>query len=411
MKNLLLVTLTLLSFRAQALPHLDLEMSSDEYRSHLKKISKSLNQEIPDPEITEAIQLGDRLSKWIQTINSSRPEASAIRLTSALTRRGVPIDSPSIYSPSIIRNESKKILAGLPENMRRILTTSEAFPLNTGMDDESFIKFARLVDKNYQNAARYKSVNLYRAAYIHAGIFDVRGYYYLKQNKITQTTLGNVASLGAEKVKLIKEALSKVCMNSNRETLLECRKLVDLAHQKKELASIYTKYIARSEEIWNDFFVIPYHARRSDVSWSQNTMVVPFNTPSIAKFTPYLKNNIEDEFRFKEWKLKMNFGVFPDGPELIFQAGVVPHVNGLGGNQIVMDSNQPIEEYESQWTIRHEYGHVLGLPDCYHEFYDTTLNAYVNYQLDTTDLMCSRAGNMKERIFTELKKAYGKLKR
>ena len=84
------------------------------------------------------------------------------------------------------------------------------------------------------------------------------------------------------------------------------------------------------------------------------------------------------------------------------------NVNGLGGNQIVMDSNQPIEEYESQWTIRHEFGHVLGLPDCYHEFYDTNLEAYVNYQLDVTDLMCSRAGNMKERIYTELKKAYGK---
>lgn len=73
-----------------------------------------------------------------------------------------------------------------------------------------------------------------------------------------------------------------------------------------------------------------------------------------------------------------------------------------------MDSNQPIEEYDSQWTIRHEFGHVLGLPDCYHEFYDTTQEAYVNYQFDVTDLMCSRAGNMNERIYLELKKAYQK---
>jgi hypothetical protein len=73
-----------------------------------------------------------------------------------------------------------------------------------------------------------------------------------------------------------------------------------------------------------------------------------------------------------------------------------------------MDSNQPIEEYESQWTIRHEFGHVLGLPDCYHEFYDVNARAYVNYQLDITDLMCSRAGNMNERIYKELKEAYEK---
>ncbi len=104
----------------------------------------------------------------------------------------------------------------------------------------------------------------------------------------------------------------------------------------------------------------------------------------------------------------MNFGNYSSGPRLVFEAGVVPHVNGLGGDTITMDSNQPIEEYESQWTIRHEFGHVLGLPDCYHEFYDVDLKAYVNYQLDITDLMCSRAGNMKERIYLELKKAYTK---
>jgi hypothetical protein len=71
----------------------------------------------------------------------------------------------------------------------------------------------------------------------------------------------------------------------------------------------------------------------------------------------------------------MNFGLFPNGPLLVFETAVVPH--------------------------------VIGLPDCYHEFYDTNLEAYVNYQLDISDLMCSRAGNIKERIYTELKKVYG----
>ncbi len=137
-------------------------------------------------------------------------------------------------------------------------------------------------------------------------------------------------------------------------------------------------------------------------------MNVVFNTPSLPKFIPYLKNNIEDEFRWENWGMKMTFGNYSSGPRLVFETGVVPHVNGLGGDTITMDSNQPIEEYESQWTIRHEFGHVLGLPDCYHEFYDTDLKAYVNYQLDITDLMCSRAGNIKERIYLELKKAYAK---
>lgn len=408
MKLIVITSLALLSSLAHALPHLDLEMTSDEYRAHLKEeLKKNKRQEIPEPEIVASLKLGDRLSKWITAINASRSASAAIRLTSVQTRRGIPIETPSIYSPSIIGAQAKKIIADLPENMRTVLTTNVDFPTSLGMEDAKFIEHARLVDRNYQSAARYRSVDLYRAAYAHRAIFDVRGYYYLTKNKITAASLSEVSRIPTAKLPEIKEALAKVCFNTNRDDYVDCKNYVETAVKNNTLSALYSKYIARSKEIWDDFFVIPRDGRRSDINWVGNVMTVPFNTPSIQRFIPYLKDNIEDEFRFKEWKLKMNFGTFPYGPELIFQAGVVPHVNGLGGNEIVMDSNQPIEEYESQWTIRHEFGHVLGLPDCYYEFYDANLKAYVNYQLDVTDLMCSRAGNMNERIYNELKKAYG----
>lgn len=395
----------LISGSALAVPHLDLEMTSEEYRVHLQEISQNKTA-TADPAIEESLKLGERLSKWIAKINASRPADQAIRLTSAQTRRGIPIDSPNVYSPSIIKTGLQTILNELPEAMKTVITGTVELPASAGIDDETFIKHARLLDRNYQSAARYKSVDLYRRAYIGEAYKDMRGFYFLKKNKITATELQDVASIETAQLAAIKEALVKICLNSN-EGYASCQSKVEAAVTSNSLADFYTKYFPKAEKIWNDFFVIPTNARRSDINWIGNTMTVPFNTPSIPKFIPYLQNNIEDEFRFNEWKLKMNFGTFSDGPVLVFKPGVVPHVNGLGGNQIVMDSNQPIEEYESQWTIRHEFGHVLGLPDCYHEFYDTKLQAYVNYQLDITDLMCSRAGNMKERIYTELKKAYG----
>lgn len=390
-----------------ALPHLDLEMTSEEYRVHLAQLAKNKTLGPDDPAIAASIKLGERLSKWIAKVNASRPADAAIRLTSPLTRRGVPIETPSIYNPTIIKAGAEKIVSELPEAMKSVITSTDELPATIGMDDETFIKHARLLDRNYQSAARYKSVNPYRMQYTSAASEDVRGYYYLTQNKIGKEELQDVATIDADKIAPIKDALTKICLNSG-DSLAACKKKVEAAFTSNTLAALYTKYFAASQKNWNDFFIIPSNGRRSDLAWTDAIMTVPFNTPSIAKFIPYLQVNIEDEFRFGNWKLKMNFGSFSNGPELIFQAGVVPHVNGLGGNQIVMDSNQPIEEYESQWTIRHEFGHVLGLPDCYHEFYDTNLNAYVNYQLDITDLMCSRAGNMKERIYTELKKAYGK---
>ena len=138
-------------------------------------------------------------------------------------------------------------------------------------------------------------------------------------------------------------------------------------------------------------------------------MHVVFAVPEDARIASFLKDNIEDELRFGDWKLNMEFVEKARGvARVIFKSGVTPNVNRLGGDIITMDQAASIDEYDIRWTIRHEYGHVLGLPDCYFEFYDSEKDMGISYQIDTTDLMCSRAGNFNERLYLELKKAYFK---
>ncbi|WP_408096682.1 hypothetical protein ACJVC5_16730 [Peredibacter sp. HCB2-198] len=388
--------------------HLDLEMTSVEYESLLRAQAgnKKFQIDRDDPAITSTIKLGARLSKWIALVNENRSGESAIRLTSPTTRRGIPIDKPNVYSPSIIAKEVAQTLEAMPGPMREVIVGNGDLPTTTTLDDETFILHARKLDRNYQSAARYKSVDAYRSEYKRAAAQDVRGYYYLTQNKIGAEELKDVAQIPTDKLPEIRDALYKICRNTPGTSQRSCEKALERAFKNNTLSEYYSNYFAKAQKNWDNFFLIPSGGRRSDIKWYGTYAVVPFNTPEIPKFIPYLRNNIEDEFRWADWSLKMEFGSFRNGPRLKFEPGVVPHVNGLGGNEIVMDSNQPIEEYESQWTIRHEFGHVLGLPDCYHEFYDEGLQAYVNYQLDITDLMCSRAGNMKERIYEEIKKAY-----
>ena len=59
-------------------------------------------------------------------------------------------------------------------------------------------------------------------------------------------------------------------------------------------------------------------------------------------------------------------------------------------------------------TLSHEFGHVLGFPDCYVEFYDRDIGAIVSYQLDITNLMCSRRGHLQQRHYDELEITYSR---
>lgn len=149
----------------EAPPHLDLEMTSSEYREHLKTY-ESLTED--DPAITRGLSLGSRLSQWITLVNQHRSESSAIRLTSSATRGGIPIDKPSTYSPTLIRERVQVILNDVPGEMKDILTSDSELPTTLPVDDVTFIKHARLIDRQYQSAARFKSIDQWRGYYADA---------------------------------------------------------------------------------------------------------------------------------------------------------------------------------------------------------------------------------------------------
>ena len=98
------------SQRTHALPHLELEMSSEEYQRYLNSHSSDKLNNQEDPAITASLKLGERLSRWVGIINATRTSETAIRLTSAQTRRGIPIETPNIYSPTIIKESAAKII-------------------------------------------------------------------------------------------------------------------------------------------------------------------------------------------------------------------------------------------------------------------------------------------------------------
>ena len=277
------------------------------------------------------------------------------------------------------------------------------------VDENTFIEWARKLSKHYQSAVRWKGMGRWRGYYTQRRFDDVRGFYALKNTQNLDQVLADFNVQSTDDQDTLKTALEGICVNRLKNES-RCEREVANAIASNSLLTLKNKYWANSESLWNSFFTIV--KPRTDVTWTSKNpleMTVPFIEPQRSDIAKWLKENVEDEFNRtdKGWGLTLDYvrrGFMTS--RLEFQPNVTPHVTG--GNLIVMDANTALEEYEVKWTIRHEYGHILRLPDCYFEFYSPAENLMINYQLDTTDLMCSRAGDMNDRIYEELKRVYYK---
>ena len=387
-----------------ALPHLDLEMTSHEYQS----LRGNRDDGEFDDELSPVIKLGERYFDWLKLINSNRPKEKQISISNPQNQPGYPLEQPKYSSPKIILELFSKLKSELPEGFKKNLVSIAELPITPSGTDEEFILFGRRIDAVYGMASRWNLQKPYLWAYAAKKHSDIRGYYYLTQISDIEQQLTNWKNLPAETQNQYSEWLRGLCFNSG-DTESSCQSQFEkILEEQGNPASYYRSFLEAGVAKWNELFLIG--SKREDTLWSPqepNLLQIPFQTPESPEVTEFLKKNIEDEWRWDNWKLNLKFiqGDY-NTTHIEFVPGATPHVNGLAGSTITMDANQPLTEYHVQWTIRHEYGHTLGFPDCYIEFYDADKAVMVSYQVDTTNIMCSRRGKLQKKHFEELKRVY-----
>lgn len=423
--------------KKMAIPHLDLQMTGREYsellqqtnspalpskldfRSSLTARSKVRAQflKLNAPELSEEdqhvediIKFGQRNLAWLDYMNSKRQTSDKIRFTRPGDLRGIPIEKASRYSGVTAIKDFADWSAQAPASMVDILVNGKAFTDDPPVELAQYIEFGRKADRVYQTAARWKTMKPWLPYLEENAKEDVRGYYFLNKETDLENELKNWSPMDAQKQASLKAWLVNICFNDEKSTIEDCTKEFDQAVQDNQVFDFYGKYNTVAQKIWNNFFVLP--TSRTDVKWTDedpSTMWVPFITPATDAVFHFIKDNIEDEWKTSSWALKLNFLNKADvntTAHVEFQPGVTPHVNGLAGNTITMDANLDLGEWDNMWTIRHEFGHVIGFPDCYVEFYDAPNAVIVNYQLDTTNMMCSRAGRFLPVHYNELQRVY-----
>lgn len=395
-------------------PHLPLELSLEESQRLLRKHWASFGEgamKANAPETQMAIDGGEKFSKWLKEINKLRDADNQIRLTSGSNRGGgIPIDRPSKYGPKTIAARLKKNMDELPKSVSEIVYGEKDITTKVpaGIETKDFIKYGRMVSFLYQTAVRWStSLEPWLDWYKRNKRRDVRGYYHLNKMKDLDEKLEDFNKLSTDEKETIKKHMIGICQN-NEYSIKACEKAFESNQKKRNLKELKDQLWPKALATWNSFFEI--RNPRKDVTWTSaapGLMTAPFIKPNNTKIANWLKDHVEDEFQNDHWRFEMEYVTEgKDTAYLEFKPNVTPHVTK--GNIIVMDANSPIEEYSVQWTIRHEYGHILRIPDCYIEFYDETEEVAVSYQLDVTDLMCSRAGDFNKRLYELLKKTYYK---
>ncbi len=387
------------------IPHIDLEMSGQEYTQRLAGRSAFTL------ELQAVLEMGKRNLDWLVHINQVRAKGpkgqEPISFSNASTQQGFPLDAPRIYNPTIVQKQFDELMAEMPPTMKQVLIDGGPFTDTPPVALATYVAFGLRADRIYQLAARWNLMVPYLGQLAGRKKLDVRGFHFLSKVSDLKEKLDDFSELPDSDRNELSGWLIGLCFMLESQNY--CDKALLRAIEQDQVWAFYSRYLPRAQAVWDGFFAIP--ATRSDVIWSSKSplvMTVPFVRPDKPEIADFLKINVENEFRWQGWRLMLDYSSPPsiNTTHIVFEPGTTPHVNRVAGSTITMDANAPLTEYDVQWTIRHEYGHTLGFPDCYLEFYDTEKKQIISYQMDITNLMCSRRGHLQELHFEQLKRAY-----
>lgn len=391
--------------------------STDELRSLLdarvqSSTTPALFERAPTAEEQEVLIAGKRVYDWINLLNSNRASAlPPLSYSNPGNMSNPSVESPKIYDAQTGIDQFRKLKTEMPQAYLAVITGAGALPTALPVSETDFLDLGLKVTNAYDITARWILMQDWIEDLKSEQVFDMRGYVFLSRMNDRDVKFANFASLPVSEQANLRLWLVDICLNGQLPSRMDrssCIKQISTAETQNKLAAFYSAKIRDAKFTYDAFFTLDVDWIRSDLTWTAKEpglLHYPFLTISDPSVAAYLKDNVEDEFRGTDWRLQIDF--MNQGRSNLSHLEYEPNTTAHAeANKIVMDENEPRTEYLSQWTIRHEFGHLLGFKDCYVEFYDESIQKIVNFPLDPTNIMCSRRGSLQPQHVDKLRARY-----
>lgn len=242
----------------------------------------------------------------------------------------------------------------------------------------------------------------HRLGYLYLSTKSILGTYY-----ISQIEDENLVSMLQDKIDdKLYEALVVICTNTMWSKSY-CRSELNQAIEKRKndiqaMVKFKDKYWQTALQIWKSRFEI--EKLDIPIEIKGNKITVWFRYIDDLKMRDFIKQSIESQFSIGKVQFIVEFSK-KKGFEVEYALDQVAYALPNEGKMFL--SSQKQNQLE-KLIVAHEFGHLLGFPDCYIEYIEAETLEQVYYTLDYSNLMCSLDGKIKQQHIDEIFRVYGK---
>lgn len=397
------------------------EVISEERANHILNIveeDKSLALEgSMIRRLREIARVGGRNASWLDLLQREIPESEREQLWRRSDRAGhepTPT-APWIITPQTINAEYLEAFGQAPSEVQRILTSRRTLPLAlpSGLVLSELMPALRKLHKSYAAASRYISQIRWRNHY-DVGALDVRPYLVLvEQRDALVRLIYDWASQTPAVKRASIETVCNVAPYALRRPTQRCKDDLENSIAQDNavaLQSMFDRVLSLGETKYQSLFKLTRaHPGVHTELVSQELRLTFTFLDTRTDLLQWIQEQVDmgwSEFGITKILLENVTEAVLGTVLTSWEVGALPHVNGIGGNEIVMDSNIARWLELSKVVMAHEFGHVIGFPDCYVEFWDQTQQAFVYYTLDPQNRMCALSGGSLESHRRELGRVF-----